>query len=113
LVLECRAGAFKSSPGHTESLLPLPFPQLFYYFAIIEDFILRFGVPVVTVVVELGYANSDLMLTLVTPLEVFRRFIWNYLRLENEHVNNCGNFRKMRDIKIAPVTMSSEEEVGL
>ncbi|CAF4243707.1 unnamed protein product, partial [Adineta steineri] len=33
-----------------------------------------------------------------------RRFIWNYFRLENEHLNNCGNFRAVRDISIAPIS---------
>ena len=29
----------------------------------------------------------------IAMLEVFRRFIWNFFRLENEHLNNCGEFR--------------------
>jgi hypothetical protein len=36
-------------------------------------------------------------------LEVFRRFIWNFFRLENEHLNNCGEFRAVRDISINPL----------
>ena len=31
---------------------------------------------------------------------IFRRFIWNFLCLENEHLNNCGQFRAVRDISI-------------
>ena len=38
-------------------------------------------------------------------LELFRRFVWNFIRLENEHLNNCGQFRIVRDISIAPVGM--------
>ena len=34
-----------------------------------------------------------------------RRFVWNFIRLENEHLNNCGQFRIVRDISIAPVEM--------
>lgn len=33
-----------------------------------------------------------------------RRFIWNFFRLENEHLNNCGEFRAVRDISIAPIS---------
>ena len=33
----------------------------------------------------------------------FRRFVWNFFRLENEHLNNCGQFRAVRDISIAPL----------
>ena len=36
-------------------------------------------------------------------LEIYRRFCWNFFRLENEHLNNCGDFRAVRDISIAPV----------
>ena len=32
-----------------------------------------------------------------------RRFVWNFFRLENEHLNNCGQFRAVRDISIAPL----------
>lgn len=34
---------------------------------------------------------------------LFRRFVWNFFRLENEHLNNCGEFRAVRDIKIKPL----------
>ena len=36
----------------------------------------------------------------------FRRFVWNFFRLENEHLNNCGQFRAVRDISIAPIDSS-------
>jgi len=39
-------------------------------------------------------------------LEVFRRFIWNFFRLENEHLNNCGQFRAVRDISISPIQVT-------
>jgi len=26
-------------------------------------------------------------------LEIIRRTVWNFFRLENEHLNNCENFR--------------------
>lgn len=59
--------------------------------------------------VEMGYIDSDLIFSILAPLEVFRRFIWNYFRLENEHLNNCGNFRAVRDISVAPISGSSDE----
>lgn len=40
-----------------------------------------------------------------------RRFIWNFFRLENEHLNNCGKFRAVRDICIAPIAPSDPLEV--
>jgi len=32
--------------------------------------------------------------------------VWNFFRLENEHLNNCGQFRAVRDISIAPIDSS-------
>lgn len=29
--------------------------------------------------------------------------MWNYFRLENEHLNNVGKFRAVRDISIGPM----------
>lgn len=41
-------------------------------------------------------------------LFLFRRFVWNFFRLENEHLNNCGKFRAVRDIFIAPMDSSDQ-----
>ncbi len=37
-------------------------------------------------------------------LEILRRCMWNFFRLENEHLNNCGQYRATRDIRIKPLT---------
>ena len=42
-------------------------------------------------------------------IAIFRRFIWNFLRLENEHLNNCGQFRAVRDISIHPINIPDAE----
>ncbi|VEL30800.1 unnamed protein product [Protopolystoma xenopodis] len=44
--------------------------------------------------------HSILKLLLFT---FYSRFIWNFFRLENEHLNNCGEFRAVRDIFITPL----------
>lgn len=41
----------------------------------------------------------------------FRRFVWNFFRLENEHLNNCGKFRAVRDISIAPIDFSDSAQI--
>jgi len=38
----------------------------------------------------------------------FRRFIWNFFRLENEHLNNCGQFRAVRDISVVPMETNDQ-----
>ncbi|GLV32101.1 uncharacterized protein CBL_11943 [Carabus blaptoides fortunei] len=83
----------------------------FYYFAIIEDFVLRFVWAFSFAVTEMGYISSDLMTSVLSPLEVFRRFVWNFFRLENEHLNNCGKFRAVRDISVAPIDSSDQAQM--
>lgn len=74
----------------------------------VEDFILRFGWTLSMSLVKAGYVEGELMMTILSPFEVFRRFIWNYFRLENEHLNNCGKFRAVRDISVAPMDCSDQ-----
>jgi xenotropic and polytropic retrovirus receptor 1 len=85
--------------------------QTFYYFAIIEDTLLRFFWIVAFVLTENKFVSGDLMTSLTAPLEVFRRFVWNFFRLENEHLNNCGKFRAVRDISIAPIDSSDQTTI--
>ena len=42
---------------------------------------------------------------------IYRRFVWNFFRLENEHLNNCGKFRAVRDISIAPLESSDQIQI--
>uniref|UniRef100_A0A4D6K4X7 P[[i]]-sensitive XPR1 orthologue, isoform B n=1 Tax=Drosophila melanogaster TaxID=7227 RepID=A0A4D6K4X7_DROME len=83
----------------------------FYYFGIIEDLILRFSWTLSMSLIEAGYIEGDVMMTILSPLEVFRRFIWNYFRLENEHLNNVGKFRAVRDISVAPMDCSDQTTI--
>lgn len=80
----------------------------FYYFAIIEDLLLRFAWAISFYLTDNGYVSADLMTSMLAPLEVFRRFVWNFFRLENEHINNCGKFRAVRDISVAPIDSSDQ-----
>lgn len=83
----------------------------YYYFAIVEDFILRFGWTLSVSLTEVGIVHADLMMSILAPLEIFRRFVWNFFRLENEHLNNCGEFRAVRDISIAPINAGDQARI--
>ena len=37
--------------------------------------------------------------------------MWNFFRLENEHLNNCGKFRAVRDISVAPLDASDQQQI--
>lgn len=80
--------------------------KAYYYFAIVEDFILRFTWSLSVSIGEGLLLQREILRTLLVSLEIFRRFVWNFFRLENEHLNNCGQFRAVRDISIAPLDSS-------
>ncbi|TDG45029.1 hypothetical protein AWZ03_008530 [Drosophila navojoa] len=87
----------------------LIYPKWFYYYAILADLSIRFFWAF-----EVYLVYNDLLLpnnikTLYSICEIKRRFIWNILRLENEHLYNCGNFRATRDIYVS--ALSSRDEL--
>lgn len=85
--------------------------QTYYYFAIIEDTTLRFIWIASFILTEKKIIGADFLVSLLAILEVFRRFVWNFFRLENEHLNNCGQFRAVRDISIAPIDSSDQTTI--
>uniref|UniRef100_A0A914HAM7 Xenotropic and polytropic retrovirus receptor 1 n=1 Tax=Globodera rostochiensis TaxID=31243 RepID=A0A914HAM7_GLORO len=83
----------------------------YYYFAIFEDFVLRLSWVMNVSLAEAWTLHADFLVCIMAPLEVIRRFIWNYFRLENEHVNNCGQFRAVRDISVKPIRKGDLESL--
>jgi len=88
----------------------------YYYFAIVEDLVIRFSW--VYLIVIRSYLDEhdyhipiEIIVTFFACLEVMRRFIWNFFRLENEHLNNCGKFRAVRDISVAPIDASDQAQI--
>lgn len=84
--------------------------KAYYYSAIVEDVLLRFSWILTISLTTLTdfHGMSDILATVLAPLEVFRRFVWNFFRLENEHLNNCGEFRAVRDISVAPLNADDQ-----
>lgn len=106
-------GLFESTSGENKFLREevVYSSNSFYYFAIIEDLLLRFSWVATFILVQGGYCSSELMTSITAPLEVFRRFVWNFFRLENEHLNNCGKFRAVRDISVAPLDSGDHSQI--
>ncbi|CAH8831685.1 unnamed protein product [Trichobilharzia szidati] len=77
--------------------------KAYYFFAIAEDLIFRLTWIIRICFLRYGYERMEIIVTILYTLEVIRRFIWNFFRLENEHLNNCGQFRAVRDIFITPL----------
>ena len=67
-----------------------------YYLAVIEDSILRFawvGHFFLKTTVWTTSTGHAVLTTIFGLLEIFRRFVWNFFRLENEHLNDAGDFQ--------------------
>ncbi|XP_034162457.2 xenotropic and polytropic retrovirus receptor 1a [Pangasianodon hypophthalmus] len=104
-------GLFDRNAGeHTFLREEIVYPQkAYYYCAIVEDVILRFSWTLQIALTNITHVSSaDVVATALAPLEVFRRFVWNFFRLENEHLNNCGEFRAVRDISVAPLNADDQ-----
>ncbi|KAM5239258.1 solute carrier family 53 member 1 isoform 2-T2 [Ctenodactylus gundi] len=105
-------GLFDKNAGENTFLREeIVYPQkAYYYCAIVEDVILRFAWTIqISITSTTLFPHSvDIIATVFAPLEVFRRFVWNFFRLENEHLNNCGEFRAVRDISVAPLNADDQ-----
>ncbi|CAF1253076.1 unnamed protein product [Didymodactylos carnosus] len=80
--------------------------KVYYYVAIVEDIFFRY-IWIINIFVHFHTPSAeyaDFIGFSFGLVEIFRRFIWNFFRLENEHLNNCGDFRAVRDISIAPIS---------
>ncbi|CAO3633741.1 unnamed protein product [Cunninghamella blakesleeana] len=75
----------------------LVFYKWTYYIAIPMNILLRFS----WAINKAGLVYSSQVITFGTAvLECIRRIVWNFFRLENEHLNNCGNYRAIKEIPL-------------
>lgn len=52
------------------------------------------------------WLHRSMTVFVVACLEIIRRGIWNFFRLENEHLNNVGKFRAFKSV---PLPFSYED----
>jgi hypothetical protein len=78
----------------------LTFPKWFYYYAMIQDLLIRldFLVKALLSSSRFPWLNSFGYATLLDFLEWWRRWIWTILRIETEHVCNFENYRDVTEI---------------
>ena len=84
-----------------------------YYAAMLINVLLRFSWVIYLLP---GPASVSLRSFIVALLEMFRRWQWNFVRLENEHLGNADSFKIVRDLPLPyPVqrkTAVHDEEDG-
>lgn len=77
-----------------------------YICAIVADFVLRFFwistiIPATVQNPILKYGQGFAWIGSVSPgLEILRRTIWGFIRLENEHLNNVAGYRRITNIPL-------------
>jgi len=77
-----------------------------YYFAIITNFLVRFSWIMYLPSEGLPFNVRSFILAM---LEMLRRWQWNFLRLENEHLGNIDQYRATRDVPL-PYAFDSAQD---
>lgn len=83
--------------------------KFIYYFSMVLNLILRLAW--LQTVLHSNFGNVDSRITglFLAALEVIRRGHWNFYRLENEHLNNAGKFRAVKQVPL-PFREVDEED---
>ncbi|XP_045833283.1 phosphate transporter PHO1 homolog 1 [Trifolium pratense] len=81
-----------------------------YYFSMVLNITLRLAW--LQTVLHSSFENVDYRVTslFLAALEVIRRGLWNFFRLENEHLNNAGKFRAVKTVPLPFHEVEDEEE---
>ncbi|XP_047321876.1 phosphate transporter PHO1 homolog 3-like [Impatiens glandulifera] len=80
-----------------------------YYVAIVLNTLLRFAWMQTVLNFQVSFMHRQTMIAVVAVLEIIRRGIWNFFRLENEHLNNVGKYRAFKTV---PFPFNYEEDDG-
>ncbi|KAL5699886.1 Phosphate transporter PHO1 8 [Ranunculus cassubicifolius] len=49
---------------------------------------------------QVSFLRRETLIAIVASLEIIRRGIWNFFRLENEHLNNVGKYRAFKSVPL-------------
>ncbi|ORX45357.1 EXS-domain-containing protein [Piromyces finnis] len=94
-------GFFKKNSKNKFLRDDLIFPTWTYYYVMISNLFLR---AVWLFTVSPNYwgliKNGNIVAYASAFIEVLRRFQWNFFRMENEHTNNCGEFRAVNEMPL-------------
>ncbi|KAI3862449.1 hypothetical protein MKW92_005876 [Papaver armeniacum] len=76
-------------------------PHKSVYFGImVMDVLLRFAWLQTVLNIQVSFLHKEAMVVVVACLEIFRRGVWNFFRIENEHLNNVGKFRAFTTVPL-------------
>ncbi|CAF1928134.1 hypothetical protein YC2023_058925 [Brassica napus] len=96
----------KSSKSWLREKLLVPHKSV-YYVAMVVNVVLRLAWLQTVLDFNIPFLHREIMVALLAILEIIRRGIWNFFRLENEHLNNVGKFRAFKSV---PLPFNYDEE---
>ncbi|KAJ0251014.1 Phosphate transporter PHO1 4 [Hirschfeldia incana] len=71
-----------------------------YYTAMVLNVLLRLVWLQTVLDLKFSFLHRETLVALLACLEIIRRGIWNFFRLENEHLNNVGKFRAFKSVPL-------------
>ncbi|RVW30470.1 Phosphate transporter PHO1-like 9 [Vitis vinifera] len=72
-----------------------------YFIAMVLNVILRLAwMQTVMGIRDFPFMHRTALVAVVACLEIIRRGIWNFFRLENEHLNNVGKYRAFKSVPL-------------
>ncbi|CDY16129.1 BnaC08g39940D [Brassica napus] len=80
-----------------------------YFIAMILNVLLRFAWIQTVLDFNFSFMHRQTMVTTVASLEIIRRGIWSFFRLENEHLNNVGKYRAFKSVPL-PFNYNEDED---
>ncbi|EOA38748.1 hypothetical protein CARUB_v10010925mg [Capsella rubella] len=80
-----------------------------YYIAMVLNVVLRLAWVQTVLDFNISFLHRETMIALIAILEIIRRGIWNFFRLENEHLNNVGKFRAFKSVPL-PFNYNEDED---
>ncbi|CAM8912804.1 unnamed protein product [Rhodiola kirilowii] len=86
------------NPWLRDKLL-IPYKSV-YFLAIVENAILRFAWFQTVIDINITSSQNEGLIALFAILEIFRRGVWNFFRLENEHLYNVGKYRAFKSVPL-------------
>ncbi|XP_042022453.1 phosphate transporter PHO1 homolog 9-like [Salvia splendens] len=78
-----------------------------YFVAIVVNMLLRLVWMQLVLDFQISFLHPKGMVALIACLEILRRGMWNFFRVENEHFNNVGKYRAFKTV---PLPFHYEDE---
>ncbi|PPD88978.1 hypothetical protein GOBAR_DD14079 [Gossypium barbadense] len=80
-----------------------------YFGAMVLNVLLRFAWLQTVFNFKIFDLHRQTVTTIVASLEIIRRGMWNFFRLENEHLNNVGKYRAFKSVPL-PFNYDEDED---